>query len=133
MELFKSIIKIVLIGYVAYSYIKKKSVVLLNLPYMGINQIIKNFSKLSFGFSMKIVGALFFIAIIDYIYQWRDYEKKLMMTKQELKEEYKQMEGDPLVKSKIREKQRKMAFSRMMNEVPKADVIITNPDRKSVV
>ncbi|WP_077367484.1 flagellar biosynthesis protein FlhB [Anaerosalibacter sp. Marseille-P3206] len=132
MELIKSIIKIIIIGYVGYSYIKKRAGILLKLPNMGINQLIKNFSELSFGFSMKIIGALFFISIIDYIYQWREYEKNLMMTKQELKEEYKQMEGDPLVKSKIREKQRKMAFSRMMQEVPKADVIITNPTHIAV-
>ena len=132
MELFKSLIKIILIGYVAFSYIKKKAGMLLKLPYMDVNQIVKAFSKISFGFSMKIVGALFFISVLDYIYQWRDYEKNLMMSKQELKEEYKQMEGDPLVKSKIREKQRKMALSRMMNEVPKADVIITNPTHIAV-
>lgn len=131
-ELLKSVAKILIIGYVAFTFMKKNSGILLKLPSMGINQILTNFSKLSFSFSMRIVGALFFISILDYIYQWRDYEKQLMMTKQELKEEYKQMEGDPLVKSKIREKQRRMALSRMMSDVPKADVIITNPTHIAV-
>ena len=72
------------------------------------------------------------IAFIDYFFQWRQHEKSLMMTKQEIKEEYKQTEGDPLIKSKIKERQRKMAMSRMMQEVPKADVIITNPTHIAV-
>lgn len=131
-ELVKSTIKIIAIGYVAYNYIKKRSGILTKLPYMSINQIIVNFFKLSYGFSMRIVGVLLIISIVDYIYQWREYEKNLMMTKQELKEEYRQMEGDPLIKSKIREKQRKMALSRMMHEVPTADVIITNPTHFAV-
>lgn len=131
-ELVKSTIKIIAIGYVAYNYIKKRWGILTKLPYTSINQIIVNFSKLSYGFSMRIVGVLFIISVADYIYQWREYEKNLMMTKQELKEEYRQMEGDPLVKSKIREKQRKMALSRMMHDVPTADVIITNPTHFAV-
>ena len=76
---------------------------------------------------MKILGVLLFVSLLDYLYQWRSYEKNLMMSKEEIKEEFKQTEGDPLIKSKIREKQKKMAFTRMMQDVPKADVIITNP------
>lgn len=131
-ELGKSIMKIWLIGYVAYSFIKKRIGILIDLPNMEIVQILENFSKLSFQFGMKIVGSLLLVSILDYIYQWRDHEKNLMMSKQELKEEFKQTEGDPLVKSKIKEKQRKMALSRMMQEVPNADVIITNPTHIAV-
>lgn len=126
-ELIKAIIKILFIGYVAYSYGSKHIESMANYPSMGPRQIILNFSNLAFGFTIRIVLALVFIAILDYLYQWRDYEKDLMMTKEELKEEYKQTEGDPLVKSKIKEKQRQLAMSRMMQDVPKADVIITNP------
>lgn len=131
-ELGKSIIKIFLIGYVAYSFIKKKIGTLMNLPSMAPIQILKNFSSLSFQFGIRIVGALLFVSLLDYVYQWWDYEKNLMMSKEELKEEFKQTEGDPLVKSKIKEKQRKMALSRMMQEVPKADVIVTNPTHIAV-
>lgn len=67
------------------------------------------------------------IAGFDYLYQWWDYEKNLKMSKQEIKEEYKHMEGDPQIKGKIRERQRKMAMNRMMQAVPSADVIIRNP------
>ena len=131
-ELGKSIIKILLIGYVAYSFIKKRIGILVNLPSMDPIQILKNFSNLSFQFGIRILGVLLVVSALDYFYQWWDYEKNLMMTKEELKEEFKQTEGDPLLKSKIREKQRKMAFNRMMQEVPKADVIVTNPTHIAV-
>ncbi|SHH99449.1 flagellar biosynthesis protein FlhB [Sporanaerobacter acetigenes] len=132
MELLKSSLKILIIGYATYGFFKKKINTILNLGNMEIEDMLVNFSKLSFEFGMRIVGVLFFLAVLDYFYQWREYEKNLMMTKQELKEEYKQTEGDPIVKSKIREIQRKMAFSRMMQDVPKADVIITNPTHIAV-
>lgn len=131
-ELGKSIIKILLIGYVAYSFIKKRIGILVNLPSMDPIQILKNFSNLSFQFGIRILGVLLVVSALDYFYQWWDYEKNLMMSKEELKEEFKQTEGDPLLKSKIREKQRKMAFNRMMQEVPKADVIVTNPTHIAV-
>jgi len=67
------------------------------------------------------------LAILDYFYQKYDFEKNLKMTKQEVKDEFKQTEGDPLVKSRIRSIQKEMARRRMMEEVPKADVVITNP------
>jgi flagellar biosynthetic protein FlhB len=73
------------------------------------------------------------LALADYFYQRWDLEKKMMMTKQEVKEEHKQREGDPMIKSRIRRIQREMASKRMMSEVPKADVIITNPTHIAVV
>ena len=72
------------------------------------------------------------IAIFDYGYQKWEFERSIKMSKQELKEEYKQMEGDPQIKSKIRQKQRELARSRMMSSVPKADVVITNPTHLAV-
>ena len=71
--------------------------------------------------------ALFCIAILDYMYQKYDFEKNIRMSKQDIKDEYKNSEGDPLIKSKIKQKQRQMAMQRMMQEVPNADVVITNP------
>ncbi|MCI8321964.1 MAG: flagellar biosynthesis protein FlhB [Dorea sp.] len=72
------------------------------------------------------------IAALDFLYQWWDYERQLKMTKQEVKEEYKQMEGDPQIKSKIRELQRRRAQARMMQQVPGADVVIRNPTHYAV-
>ena len=84
------------------------------------------------GLALRLVGVMVAIAVIDYIYQRYQHSKDLMMTKQEVKEEYKQSEGDPLVKGKIRQIQRQMAQKRMMQEVPKADVVITNPTHVAV-
>ena len=81
---------------------------------------------------IKLAAVIAFIAIADYLYQRYQQTKDLMMTKQEVKEEYKQSEGDPLVKAKIRQIQRQMAQQRMMQEVPSADVVITNPTHVAV-
>ena len=87
-------------------------------------------------FIMSIVltaGIVFLLlGVLDYTYQWWEYEKNLRMSKQEIKEEYKHTEGDPLIKGKIREIQRKQAMSRMMQSVPKADVVIRNPTHYAV-
>lgn len=131
-ELVKSLLKIFMIGYVAYSYISKNVKSIANYPSMEPMQILLNFSTFAFGFTIRIILMLVCIAVLDYIYQWRQHEKDLMMTKEELKEEFKQTEGDPLVKSKIKEKQRQLAMNRMMADVPKADVIITNPTHLAI-
>lgn len=131
-ELLKSIVKIFIIFYVIYKNAKKNIDIILKLPEMNIQGIVRALSKLAYDIGIKVVGALIILSLFDYLYQWRDYEKNLMMTKEELKEEFKQTEGDPLIKSKIREKQRQMAMSRMMQDVPKADVIITNPTHIAV-
>ena len=72
------------------------------------------------------------LAGADIFYQWWDYERQLRMSKQEIKEEFKQTEGDPKIKGKIKETQRRMAQSRMMQQVPKADVVIRNPTHFAV-
>ena len=72
------------------------------------------------------------LGVADLLYQWWEYEKNLRMTKQEVKEEYKQMEGNPQIKGKIRQKQQEMARRRMMQDVPGADVVIRNPTHFAV-
>jgi flagellar biosynthetic protein FlhB len=75
---------------------------------------------------------LMVIAIFDYIYQKYEHEKSLKMSKQDIKDEYKKSEGDPLIKGKIKERQRKLAMQRMMQEIPNADVVITNPTHYAI-
>jgi flagellar biosynthetic protein FlhB len=84
--------------------------------------------------SMIFIVCLIFagVAVLDYFYQRYDYEKKLRMSKQEVKDEYKQMEGDPKIKSKRREKQREISMSRMMQQIPQADVVVRNPTHFAV-
>ena len=81
---------------------------------------------------LQIIIAFIAVAAADFYYQWWDYERQMKMTKQEIKEEYKQTEGDPQIKGKIREQQRRMAQSRMMQQVPQADVVIRNPTHVAV-
>jgi flagellar biosynthesis protein FlhB len=83
-------------------------------------------------FGIELAAVLLVVALLDYIYQRWQHHRDLMMTKHEVKEEFKQSEGDPLVKGKIRQIQRQMAQQRMMQEVPKADVVITNPTHVAV-
>ena len=73
-----------------------------------------------------------FIAVFDYFYQKFDYEKSIRMSKQDIKDEYKNIEGDPLIKSRIKQRQREMAMQRMMQEIPNADVVITNPTHYAI-
>ncbi len=81
---------------------------------------------------MQIAVAFTALAFLDYLYQWWDYERQLKMSKQEIKEEYKQTEGDPQVKGKIKQIQRQRAQQRMMQQVPGADVVIRNPTHFAV-
>jgi len=72
------------------------------------------------------------IGILDFLFQWWEYEKSIRMSKQEIKEEYKQTEGDPQIKARIRAKQRQLARARMVQAIPTADVVITNPTHVAV-
>lgn len=132
-ELIKSLLKIFLVGYISFSYIKKEVIInIFKLYDMSLNNIIKFIWSIIYSLVIRISLILIIIGALDYLYQKWDFERNLKMTKQEIKEESKQSEGDPLIKSKIKEKQRQMAMSRMMAEVPKADVIITNPTHFAV-
>jgi len=131
-ELLKSMLKISAGIYVVYIILwnNKDQVVQLSLKSLGtvLSFTAGEVSKL--GIYLGLL--LFVLAVLDYAYQRYEYEKNLRMSKQDLKDEHKQAEGDPLIKGKIRERQRSMAIRRMMQELPKADVIITNPTHFAV-
>lgn len=131
-ELAKSIIKILVIGYFIYDYLEEKTA---QLPKMMVADLQSSMDFLVgsiFQIGFKICEVLIIIAVLDYAYQIWQHNKSLKMSKQDIKDENKQSEGDPQIKSKIRQKQRQMAMARMMQEVPKADVIITNPTHFAV-
>lgn len=132
-EGFKSFLKLCVVGVILYFLLKGEAQQVPYLVTFSVEQILmyvgKVLVKLFFG-----VGALTVIlAVADYFYQRWDLEKKMMMTKQEIKEESKQREGDPLIKSRIRRMQRERANKRMMDAIPKADVVVTNPTHIAVV
>ncbi|MEL7649247.1 MAG: flagellar biosynthesis protein FlhB [Sedimentibacter sp.] len=131
-EVLKNLLKISILGYLIYSTIMKRinqvpKLVSIDLM-SGINFIFTSVM----GIVKSVVLAFVAISAFDYLYQWWEYEKNIKMSKQEVKEEYKQMEGDPKVKGKIKEKQRAISYSRMMQQVPQADVIIRNPTHFAV-
>jgi flagellar biosynthetic protein FlhB len=94
----------------------------------GVNFVATNILSLVF----LIIILMAFVSAADYVFQWWQFEKKLKMSKQEVKDEYKNMEGDPLIKGKIKQKQREVAQSRMMQEVPGSDVVVRNPTHYAV-
>ncbi|MFZ5943691.1 MAG: flagellar biosynthesis protein FlhB [Bacillota bacterium] len=131
-ELFKSVGKIGLISYIAFSSLKDKINTFPYLMDMELGNILNFIGTILFTILWKTTLLLAALAAIDYLFQKYQYENELKMSKQEIKDEYKNIEGDPQVKGKIKEKQRQLAMSRMMQEVPKADVIITNPTHYAV-
>jgi flagellar biosynthetic protein FlhB len=132
MELLKSLLKIIIVGYIVYSQIK------VNLPYflrlfdLEITPALFWLMETAINIGLKVGIAMLALGVIDYLYQWWEYERKIMMSRQEVKDEFKQTEGDPQFRGYIKEKQRKMAMSRMMQGIRIADVIICNPTHFAV-
>lgn len=132
MELLKSFLKIGLIAYVVYSTLKEQYNVVYLLFNMQLTQGILLSGDMAINLGLKCAIVYVLIAVIDFAYQKRKFHKDMMMTKQEIKEEYKQSEGDPQIKAKIKQKMRETSQRRMMQDLPKADVVITNPTHLAV-
>lgn len=128
----KSIAKLGIIGYVAYSEIKTALPGLLPLMDQEPISIFLFTSRVAFWIFLKSALVIALLAALDYAFQRWQFMEKMKMTKQELKDEAKQSEGDPHVKGRIRAIQMQMARQRMMAEVPKADVVITNPTHLAI-
>jgi len=131
-ELLKSIFKIIIVGWAAFSTLKDNYSLLMPLMYQENIQILSMLGRISLKVVTRCCYVIFILAVLDYLFQKWEFEQELKMTKQEIKDEYKQTEGDPLIKSRIRSIQREMARKRMMKEVPKADVVITNPTHYAI-
>ena len=131
-ELVKSIAKVVVIGWVAWSSIETELLNLTKLMTLELGQTIVYILDSAVSIGIKICFALLSVSAVDYFFQWRRHEKDIRMTKQEVKEEYKQLEGNPEIRSRIKQKQREISMRRMLSEVPKADVVITNPTHFAV-
>jgi flagellar biosynthetic protein FlhB len=131
-ELVKSILKAVLVGVVSYLVVVKDLDSILSLSLMSIDDGLSMVNDMIMMGFLTIVSVLVVIAAIDVPYQLYQYAEKLKMTKQEVKDEHKESEGNPEIKGKIRQQQREMARRRMMAEIPNADVVITNPTHYAV-
>lgn len=132
LEVLKSILKVLLIGFIGYSTVLNNFQEALILVDVSVVSAISFLGRIALTIFAKICALLIFLAFLDYIFLKWEMEEKMKMTKQEVKEEFKASEGDPHVKAQIRAIQQQMARKRMMADVPKADVIVTNPTHLSV-
>ena len=126
-ELVKDVIKIALIFYVAYSDLAEAAGSVVALYDFSLEQAIIYVGDFVINLGIKLSAIYLIVGFADYIYQKLKLKKDLMMSKQEVKDEYKQQEGDPQVKGKIKSKMREVSQRRMMQKLPEADVVITNP------
>ncbi|GAB3067251.1 flagellar biosynthesis protein FlhB [Virgibacillus ainsalahensis] len=131
-ELLKSLLKIICIGAITFTVIWIYKDEMMMTAFTNAENALAFFSRVTITMGIAATIALLLLSIIDYTYQRYDFEKNMKMSKQDIKDEYKNVEGDPLIKSKIKEKQRNMAAQRMMSEVPNADVVITNPTHYAI-
>ena len=131
-EVLKNLIKIAILLYIVYTSLRDIMSVAQRYLYAEIAGACSHLFNAIFVMLMKVILAFLIIAAADYLYQWWDFERQMRMTKQEVKEEYKQTEGDPQVKGRIKQLQRQMAQSRMMQQVPGADVVVRNPTHVAV-
>jgi flagellar biosynthetic protein FlhB len=131
-DLLKGILKFAVGGWVVYYIMRKDLNALPSLSAMELNPMVRVSTKMI----VHAVGIAFFyylvVALIGYIFEKWQYERSLRMTRQEIREEHKEMDGDPMIKSRIRSIQKETARKRMMQEVPKATVIITNPTHLAI-
>lgn len=130
-ELAKSILKLLIIGYSVYLILHSEKDVLMSLSDMEVADIMKVFGNLAYRIFMRVVEIMVVLGILDFIYQRWKFMKDMKMTKQEVKDEAKQSEN-PEIKSRIRSIQFSMHRKRMMANVPKASVVITNPTHFAV-
>lgn len=132
-ELMKSLLKISFIGTVTFIIVYSNVEKVLGLAFKSPWAAFTTVGQLAALMGITASFVLLFIAILDFLYQKYDYEKNLKMSKQDIKDEHKNTDGDPLIKSKIKQRQREMAMRRMMQEIPDADVVITNPTHYAIV
>ena len=131
-ELLKSIVKVVVIIYIAYTSIKDEANNLFVLYEISLNQAVALVGEIIVDVGIKVSVIFVAVGLGDYIYQRHKFNEEMKMTKQEVKDEYKNTEGDPQIKGRIRQKMREVSQRRMMQDVPKADVVITNPTHFAV-
>ena len=131
-ETLKSLLKILVLIVIVYSNLLDVLSISHKYLYTDISASVTHVFESVLALIFKIIIAFTVIAAADYFLQKWQYERDLRMSKQEIKEEFKQMEGDPKIKGKIKERQRQMALSRMMQQVPQADVVIRHPTHYAV-
>lgn len=131
-ELVKSVVKVGILSYVVYDGLYGEWAILFELYRVDLISAIGVVGDLIIGIGIKISVIFIIIAAVDFIYQKLKFKKDMKMSKQEVKDEYKQSEGDPQVKGQIKQRMRQSSMRRMMQKLPEADVVITNPTHLAV-
>ena len=131
-ELVKNIFKVMIVGCVAYFTVKGELNHIVPLMDMEVWSILSYIGGVCFKIMLRTCWVLVVLALLDYVFQRWDFQQEAKMSKQEVKDEFKQREGDPLIRSRVRQAQKEMAKRRMMESVPKADVVITNPSHLAI-
>jgi flagellar biosynthetic protein FlhB len=131
-ELVKSLLLLIAIAIISYQVISAHFPLYPRLVLMDVRKLVYWIASISYTVFIRVAIMLVVLAIADYCFQKYRFKEQLKMTKQEIKEEFKEMEGDPITKGRIRRIQREMARKRMMADVPNADVVITNPTHYAV-
>ena len=131
-EFVKSVVKLLILGAVVYTTLKANVALIFEFYDYSLRQAIEVIGDLIITLGIKISVCFLIFALADVFYQKKKFQRDMRMTKQEVKDEYKNTEGDPQIKGKIRQKMREVARQRMMQSVPEADVVITNPTHLAV-
>ena len=131
-DLAKGLLKTTLIAWICWSTLRDNMPLIASSLQLPFTSFLEQIGGVLWTLGLHVCFALAFIAVADYAYQRYDFEKNMKMTREEMKQEMKQSDGDPLIKQKIRQKQRAMAQKRMMDKVPTATVVVTNPTHFAV-
>ena len=128
----RAFLKLAVVGVVAYSFLRDRIEDVLMLSQFDLGSAVGRWADLAYGLAWRVGAAYFLLAAADYAYQRWNLMRSLRMTREEVKEDFKSSEGDPFLRGRIRQQQRRMARQRMLSKVPKADVVITNPTHLAV-
>ncbi len=131
-EMVKAVLKVVIVGAVSYLFLRGELPVLLLLLGQEVSVVTSLTGRVIMGLGFRVAGVFLFLALLDFIYQRYEHNKNLKMSRREVKEEYKQLEGDPYIRSKQKERQRAISQERSIAQVPEATVVVTNPTELAV-
>lgn len=131
-EILKSFLKLLLVGWIVYIYLQSNIQQVIGLASMGIQYAFFAWSKLAYDLGMRVAITYFILGIADFGFQWWQNNQSIKMTKDEVKDERTQQEGNPTIRSALRTKQMQMSMRRMMASVPQANVVITNPTHLAI-
>ena len=131
-EVAKNLLKIILLLWIMYGCLRDMMSISTRYMYADLGMALGQLMREIFSMLLRVSLTFLVVAAMDFLYQWWDFERQMRMTKQEIKDEFKQTEGNPQIKGRIKQLQRQMSQSRMMQKVPQADVIIRNPTHVAV-